>query len=174
MAAFDPDAPDDLAYRLMFDSPVTLFWRRAILDENVAWLFGHGYQVLRFDASAWLTKDDMLRGIALALDFPPSVRHNLDGFNDRMRDVVDQEYGWPPEATGLALVFTRYDTIAGREPDAAHAVLDILTDQSRSALLFGRRLMCLVQSDDPDIHFGRLGAVAARWNDAESPRARRG
>jgi hypothetical protein len=170
MASFDPDAPVDLAYRLMFDSPVTLYWRRAILDEHVAWLAEHGYQVLSFDASTWATKAEMLRDIAIALEFPPSSRHSLDGFNDRMRDVVGQEYGWRPDTTGLALVFTRYDAIAAREPDAAHAVLDILTDQSRSAMLLGRRLMCLVQSDDPGIHFGPLGAVAARWNDAETLR----
>lgn len=47
-------------------------------------------------------------------------------------------------------------------------MLDIKADYSRTAALFGRRLMCLVHSNDAHIRFGAVGATAVMWNDAES------
>jgi hypothetical protein len=92
---------------------------------------------------------------------------NLDALKDCMRDVVSQDYGWAPNTTGLVLVFTGYDAFAARCSRAAQVVLDILADQSRSAALFGRRLICLAQSDDPGIRFAPVGATPVVWNDAE-------
>jgi hypothetical protein len=84
-----------------------------------------------------------------------------------MRDVEAQGYGWAPNTTGLALVFNGYDSFAAHCPRAAQAVLDIMADRSRSAALVGRRLMCLVQTNDPSIRFEPVGATAVAWNDAE-------
>ena len=80
---------------------------------------------------------------------------------------MSQDYGWAPDTTGLALAFTGYDAFAARCPRAAQIVLDIMADHSRSAALFGRRLMCLVQSNDPHIRFEPADATAVTWNDAE-------
>ena len=161
MAAFDPatDLSDDLAFRLLSTSPVTLFRRRQALDETVAWLGDHGYQVTHLDAAQWATEDDLHRDIAVALAFPDYYGRNLDALNDCMRDVVSQDYGWAPDTTGLVLVFTRYDFFAARCPRPAQIVLDIMADHSRGAALIGRRLICLAQSDDPRIHFEPVGAT---------------
>jgi Barstar (barnase inhibitor) len=169
MAAFDADTDlgQDRAYRLLMNTSVTLFWRLQILEETAAWLDSRGYQVTRLDASHWSTEHDLHRDIAAVLSFPDYYGRNLDALNDCMRDVVSQDYGWAPETTGLALAFTGYDSFAACCPRAAQIVLDILADQSRSAALFGRRLMCLVQSNDPRIRFGPVGATAVMWNDAE-------
>jgi hypothetical protein len=101
------------------------------------------------------------------LDFPDYYGQNLDAFNDCMRDVVDQRYGWLPDAAGLVLVFMGYDGFATRRPGPAHAVLDIMAVRSRSALLVGRRLLTLVQTDDPKLRFEPVGALPVAWNDAE-------
>jgi hypothetical protein len=169
MAAFDPDTDlsDDLALRLMVNTSVTLFWRTEVLRQSTSWLESHGYQVTQFDASDWSTDRDLHRDIAAALNFPAYFGYNLDALNDCLRDVVSQDYGWAPDTTGLALVFTGYDAFAARRPRTAQIVLDIMADQSRSALLVGRRLMCLVQSNDPHIRFEPVGATGVAWNDAE-------
>src|SRR5690349_14542954 len=137
MAAFDPatDLSDDLAYRLLANTPVTLFWRRQVLDETVAWLADRGYQVIPLDAGRWATEQDLHRDIAAALGFPDYYGRNLDALNDCMRDVVSQEYGWAPDTTGLVLVFTGYDSFAAGRPRPAQIVLDIVADHSRSAAL---------------------------------------
>ena len=169
MVAFDAraDLTQDRGFRLMVNSSVTLYWKRHLLADTTAWLSAHGYQVTSLDAAAWSTEHDLHRDIAAALDFPGYYGHNLHALKDCMRDVVGQDYGWAPNTTGLVLVFTGYDAFAARCPGAAHLVLDILADQSRSAALFGRRLICLVQSDDPDIRFAPVGATSVGWNDAE-------
>uniref|UniRef100_UPI0012F68616 barstar family protein n=1 Tax=Nocardia niigatensis TaxID=209249 RepID=UPI0012F68616 len=37
---------------------------------------------------------------------------NLNAFNDCMHDVLDREYGFPAEATGLVVVLTQFDEFA--------------------------------------------------------------
>lgn len=169
MAAFDAetDPRTDLGFRLLSNTPVTLFWRTSVLDRTTEWLRDHGYQVTELDASGWTTEEAMHRDVAAVLGFPGYYGHNLDALNDCMRDVVRQDYGWPPAATGLALVFTGYDAFATHCPRAAQVVLDIMALHSRRAGLIGRRLVCLVQSNDPQIRFQPVGAVPATWNDAE-------
>jgi RNAse (barnase) inhibitor barstar len=167
MASSDSQDHQDLALRLLINTPVTLFWRHRILEETTGWLSAHGYQVTRLAAAGWTNEEDLHRDIAAALSFPDYYGKNLDALNDCLRDVVDQRYGWAAGSTGLALVFTGYHAFAGRVPRAAQVVLDLMADASRQAALFGRRLMCLVQSDNPDIRFEPVGATPVRWNDAE-------
>src|SRR5215475_7287134 len=72
MVAFDPgtDLSRDLAFRLLINTSVTLFWRSQNLDETSAWLTDHGYQVTRLDAGNWATEHDLHRDIAATLNFP--------------------------------------------------------------------------------------------------------
>jgi Barstar (barnase inhibitor) len=176
MAAFDPDADlvNDVAFRLVADTFVTLFWRSAVLAEQIGWLRAHGYQVVALDASGWTTEADLHQALAGALDFPDYYGRNLDALNDCLRDVESHRYGWSRQATGLVLVFTGYDRFAGHSPYAAQAVLDIVANRARSAALVGERMFCLVQSDDPAIHFAPVGATPVAWNEAESLDAERG
>jgi hypothetical protein len=169
VAPFDPDSDlsGDVAYELLMDGFVTLFWRPEVLGQVVGWLSDRGYQVVELDAAHWAADRDMHRDIAVVLQFPDRYGHDLDALHDCMHDVVRQHYGWSPVATGLALVFTGYDGFAARCPRAAQTVLDIVADHARSAALFGRRLMCLVQSDDPDIELAPVGATSVAWNRSE-------
>jgi hypothetical protein len=169
VAAFDPDGElgEDLALRLMQNTFVTLYRRTALLDQATGWLEGHGYQVTRLDAAGWASEADLHRDVARALDFPDYYGRNLDALNDCLRDVVDGQYGWDARTAGLVVVFTGYDAFARCCPRAAYAVLDILAGRARSALLFGRRVLCLVQSGDPELRFDPVGAVPVLWNDAE-------
>lgn len=175
MVAFDPDADltDDLAFQLLSTAPVTLFWKRDVLEETITWLRSHGYQIVVLDASTWSTEADLHRDMAAALHFPDYYGRNLDALNDCFRDVVAQSYGWAPDATGLVLAFLGYDAFAQRFPSAGEIVLDILADHSRAAALVGRRLIGLVQSNDPDIEFEPVGATPVTWNDAEWLESRR-
>jgi Barstar (barnase inhibitor) len=169
MVAFDPsaDLSGDPGFRFLHNSCVTLFWRKPLLDNAVTQLAAADYHLVPVNASPWTTPQDMHRDLAEALGFPPYYGRNLDALNDCMRDVVTHRYGWPEKATGLVLVFTGYDSFAKRHPVDAHAVLDIVAGQSRSALLFGKRLICLVQCDDPRAEFDPVGSTPVIWNDAE-------
>ncbi|MEU5187688.1 barstar family protein [Streptomyces klenkii] len=170
MAAFTTDAElnADLDFRLMANTFVTLFRRQNLLEECTTWLDKHGYQVTSLDAAAWSSEGDLLRSIGAALDFPDYYGRSLDAFNDCFGDVASYaSYGIAPEATGLVLVFTDFDTFAAAHPESAQTVLDIIADNARRAALFGRRVMCLVHSSDPQIEFAPIGAMSVMWNDTE-------
>jgi hypothetical protein len=53
-------------------------------------------------------------------------------------------------------------------------VLDTFARRSRSAALIGRRMMCLVQTDDARLTFAPVGATPVTWNNAEWLDSKRG
>ncbi|WP_240138049.1 barstar family protein [Streptomyces sp. MUM 178J] len=117
----------------------------------------------------------MHRAMAAALDFPDYCGRNLDALNDCLGDVACYGgYDDAPEGAGLVLVFTDYDRFATTCPRAAQVVLDIIADQARQAAVLHRRLICLVQSNDPQIRFEPVGAMPVLWNNDEALDARRG
>jgi hypothetical protein len=146
---------------------VTLYRRPAVLERAIAALAGAGYRITVIDAAAWRTDADLHTAVAAALHFPAGAGANLDALADSLRDVADDPLVWPPDARGLVLVFTGYDAFAGRSPRTAQVVLDIIAGQGRTELLAGRRLIALVQSDDPRIAFDPVGATPVDWNDTE-------
>jgi Barstar (barnase inhibitor) len=169
----DTDLSGDRAYRLVLNGAVTLFWRHEVLDDTTTWLADHGYQLFRLDAAAWTTQADFHRDIKAALSFPDHYGDNLDAFNDCVGDVATYGYGADQKATGTVLVFTGYDAFTRHEPHTAQTILDILADRARFAMLFGHRMLTLVQSNDPEVTFGPVGATPVGWNEAEAFRAAR-
>jgi hypothetical protein len=49
MAPFSEDETDRLDWRLMQNGAVRLYFQAAILEEDVAWLREHGYQIESID-----------------------------------------------------------------------------------------------------------------------------
>jgi hypothetical protein len=166
-------AADDLYYRMVADTFVTLFWRRELLDESTALFREHRYAVVVLDASGWTADGDLHRDVAEALDFPDYYGGNLDALNDCLRDVLAGDYGMPADAAGLVIAFTGYQAFVRASPRSAQIVLDILADHARRAAIFGQRMLCLVQSEDPDITFEPVGGTPVTWNKAEWLNARR-
>ena len=122
---------------------------------------------MHVEATAWTTEQDLHRDIAAALSFPSYYGHNLAALNDCLSDVGSMEYGTSPAVTGLALVISGYDKFYAIEPDLAHSLLDIFARQARHAALIGHRMMCLVQTDDPQIAIAPVGAMPVEWNQSE-------
>lgn len=116
----------------------------------------------------------MYDAIAVALDFPSYFGRNFDALNDCLSDVASGSYGTPEDATGLVLVLTGYDSFASKEPMMAHSVADIFASQSRQAMLYGQRMLCLLQSDDPRFTLPPVGAQTVAWNEAEWLDSKRG
>jgi hypothetical protein len=169
VAAFDPesDLGQDLAYRLVRASFVTLFHRQEVLTRTTQWLKEHEYQLVRLDAGGWGSEVDLHRAMGRALNFPPDCGHTLDALNGCVRAVVEGRYGWDERSVGLVLIFHNYERFARRSPYASQVVLEIIADQARGGALLGRRLICLVQSDNPEISFEPLGMGVPPWNEAE-------
>jgi hypothetical protein len=158
VAPFDLDAvAGDRAYRIAMSGSVALYTDTAGIE---GWLAEHGYRLVRLTAGDWRAQADFHRDVKAALDFPDYYGDNLDAFNDSVRDVAMAGAG---DATGTVLVLTGYDVFTRHEKRAAQVVLDIIATQARTAALFGHRMLCLVQSSDRDLMFGRLGATDVPW-----------
>ena len=169
MVTWDADAETThpVDFRLVHNTFVTMFWRSSLLDETVGWLRSRAYDVVEFDAGSWASDADMYNEVALGLDFPDYFGRNLHALNDCMSDVASGDYGWRPDATGLVIVLRTFDAFAAVDRTTAQVMLDIFADQARRAILIGNRIICLVQSNDPQLTFDQVGATPVTWNDAE-------
>ncbi|MDG4833036.1 hypothetical protein O7627_27565 [Solwaraspora sp. WMMD1047] len=164
MAAFNRETDlTRLDYQLMVHAPVRLVHDRALLDTAVAWLRRHGYHVVVVDAS-WLITAHMFRDLGSALGF---VCHDQwhclgEGLDEALAESWNQ-------TTGFALVLTGFDVFARHHLEDAHILLEVIAERAWPAALVGRRLLCLVQSDDPALRLRRIGLWTLPWFDHDRP-----
>ena len=130
--------------------------------------------VIEVDAGSCADTAALLDALSRALDFPDYFGRNVDAFNDCTRDVVADVWGSDLGATGFVLALGNYDAFVRRDTEAAHVVVDILANQCRNGALIGHRMMCLMQSNDPELRLPPMGATPMLWNDAGWLDARRG
>ncbi|MFT3969767.1 MAG: barstar family protein [Micropruina sp.] len=169
-----PAASDPTERQLIRDPYITMFWDPALLDDTVGRLHSRGYDVRTTDAAAWTDQYAMHRALASLLDFPGYYGNNLDALNDCLSDVAGGGYGPDASSTGLVLVLVHFDRFAAAHAEVAFALLDIFAVQARDAALWRHPMVCLVQSDDPELSIPPVGARPVMWNGAEWLRSRRG
>jgi RNAse (barnase) inhibitor barstar len=169
-AAFGDLATDRerLDWQLFQNGGVVLYHKQPVLAEHAAWLVREGYQLRELDAYGWndarAFHDDAKRVFA----FPSHYANNLASLVDALGELEI------PAGGAVAVQMRRYDRFAKAESHLAWSVLDALETTSRRLLLTGRRLLTLVQSDDPRIKFERVGAMPVNWNPREWLEADRG
>ena len=154
MAPFSENDSDRLDWHLMQNGAITLYFKTAILEDDLAWLRDHGYRIETIDCEDVVA---FCRQMSVALRFKENFGYdnwtgNLNALNDAFRCL-----GIDPEA-GLVFCFLRYDRLQAADRHVGQGVLDLIEYHSRDYLLLGRRLLALVQSDDTRIQFNPLGA----------------
>lgn len=167
MAAFETEAltTHPLDYQLA-GGPV-LFWSRDVLRESTDWLDDHGYEVVTLSVAMWRDKERMHDDFSQALNFPAHYGRNFDALNDCLSDAVIGEYRSSPSDVGLVVVLTGFDEFSRSARESAHVVLNILHRQATYAMLFGHRVLLLIQSDDRNLAIEPVDAVPSRWNNIE-------
>lgn len=163
MASFSMEDSDRLDWELMQDGALKLFYRSSILNPQLQWLTAHGYRVESIDCG---DKETFLLQMTSAFQFKENFGYepwtgNLNALNDAFRQLDFDG------RTGLAFCFLEYDTLACVDSGFAQGVLDLVEYHSREYLLLGQRLMGLVQSNDPNLHFQPVGARSVLWNRLE-------
>jgi RNAse (barnase) inhibitor barstar len=171
MTAFTPDESNAqrLDWAILRDGGVHLYWRPEILDEDRSWLESNGYRIVTFDCAEWDSALEMHRSLKEKLSFPDYYRSNLDALDECVCDDLVI-----PDEGRLVLVLNHYDQLVksvdggkSMSQGVANAVLDVFARAIRYQMLFGKRLIALVQSDDPLLEFAGLDAVRAAWNSRE-------
>jgi hypothetical protein len=143
---------------------VNLYFKPAVLDRDIAALRADGYRILAADASVWADVADMHRDLAEVFGFPAHYGHNWDALNDCLSDVRAFYWGLPAGTLRVVLILRRFDVFAAKYPNEAHCLLDIYAVNQREGLIGGDQLICLVQSDDPNLQLAPVGATEAQWN----------
>jgi RNAse (barnase) inhibitor barstar len=170
MTVFSPneDNEERRDWAILRDGGVALYWRPEALNKDRGWLESNDYNIVEFDAARWSSEEQMHDALRSGLSFPYYYGKNLDALDESLaNDLV------VPEPGGVALVFHHYDQFAKvhqigdpNEKGLAEVVLHIFARAVRYHILFGRRLLILVQSDDPRIRFEDLG-ISAHGNPRE-------
>jgi hypothetical protein len=168
MAVFEAGADNGQAldYVIARSGFATMYWSRTVLAKDITWLRAHGYHVVTVDAGLWDNQTDMYQTLVNALNLP-DCHESLSALDDRLTEVRDPVHGLASKGAGLVLLISRFDHYTTWEPQVAHALLDIFTGHAAVAALVGIRMLCLVQSDDPDLEIPEIGAHSVPWNRAE-------
>lgn len=156
-----PAEQQRLDWRLLERGAIALYYRSSVLSADLGWLRQQNYLIHELNASAWDSAAAFHADAQRVLGFPSHYSRNLASWIDCLAELE------VPDESGTALVFRRYDAFAKAQPQLAQTVLDSIESTSRRLLLTGRRLLALVQSDDPRIRFERVGAMPVTWNPRE-------
>src|SRR5262245_6868804 len=158
------DSPEEwqrLDFSLLQNGSIHLYFRPAVLEEDIEWLRNHNYRIDDFDCSRWETEEKMHEELASKLEFHDYYGKNLDALNDCLSVIA------VPDSGGRVFAFNRYDVFTPKLPDVAWHLLDIIDGNAWLHLLFGHRLLALVQSDNPGIEFPLIGSRPVMWNPRE-------
>lgn len=169
MAIFGVGDENTLDYVTIRDGGITIYRKLHYLEEDVQWLRDRNYRIHRFDCASWTTEDTMHENLQRDLSFPDYYGKNFNALDDVIQDMD------VPENGGVALVFFSFDQFAngpctsftGSGVNQAEIVLDILSRASHSFLLTGKRFLTIIQSDDPQMQYEKLGGSAPVWNGRE-------
>ena len=156
-----PAEAQRLDWMLLERGAVALYHKGAVLSADLAWFRQNRYAIHELDAGQWQTPPDFHTAAQTALGFPAYYAKNLASWIDCLAEMN------VPDESGTVLVFRRFDVFSKAEPQFAHTILDSIESTSRRFLLTGRRLVGLVQSDDPRIRYERVGAMPVTWNPRE-------
>jgi RNAse (barnase) inhibitor barstar len=163
-----PTEVQRLDWRLLERGAIALYHKGSVLSQDIAWFRQNGYVVHELDGVHWSTPAAFHVDAQRALGFPDYYGRNLAAWFDCLAELPVADDG------GTLLVFRRYDAFMKSQPQLAQTILDSIESTSRRYLLTGRRLLALVQSDDPRIRFERVGALPVTWNPREWTEADRG
>jgi Barstar (barnase inhibitor) len=169
MTSFKVSDEDTLDYTVIRDGGITIYRNLDYLEEDIQWLREKNYRIHRLDCSDWNSENAMHESMKAALSFPDYYGMNFNALNDVI-DYIDVS-----DDGGTALVLLSFEVYAdrratslpGSNPDQAKILLDILSWTSHEFLLTGRRFLTMIQSNDPSMHYEKLGCRSAFWNRRE-------
>lgn len=163
MVVFNDDVqgthPED--YQLLHCGHLHLFRHSWALSRLVTDLAGLGYDVVEVDTASCDGADSLRDAVIGAIDDWPSDygRGSWPGFNDGLMD-----YLLTAQRQLVVLVLKGLDQARGHDDACVLTLLDLLASIARWHLLFGRRLICLIETDDTELDIGELGGERPAWN----------
>jgi len=147
---------ENLDWLILRSGSIRAYRKKEYLELDISWFVDRGFSVIRFDCSKWTSKAMMHEDLATELNFPDYYGKNLDALTDCL---VELEINDP----GLVLVFSRFDTLGEETRDT---LTDIFDHASRAQLSLGKKMIGLLQVDDPKTTFSPI-QYSIIWNSKE-------
>ncbi|HET9139784.1 hypothetical protein [Actinophytocola sp.] len=150
--------PED--FQLLHFGHLHLFRHAWALSRLVTDLAELGYEVVEVEAASCDDADSLRDAVIAAIDGWPSGygRGTWPGFADGLTD-----YLLTAERPLLVLVLKGLDQVRGKDEACVRDLLDLLASIAPWHLLFGRRLICLIETDDTELDTGVLGGERPGW-----------
>ncbi|SRR5579871_1060607 len=166
MAVFEnnPDEWQRLDWQILQNGWTSLYWRQSILDNDIDWFKKEKYNIIDIDCTNWAVTNQIHKDLKKQLDFPDYYGDNFNALNDCLSELEIKD-------AGLVIAFRHFQIV---DKDLAHSLLDIFARNSRLHYLFGKRLLTLVQVDNPKYQTDPVGSSSVLWNAAEWLDSKRG
>jgi len=166
MAVFENNSDEwqRLDWQILQNGWTSLYWQKNILDSDLDWFKKEKYNIVDFDCTKWSDTNRIHKDFKKQLDFPDYYGGNFNALNDCLSELEIKE-------TGLVIVFRHFQIV---DKDIAHSLLDNFARNSRLHNLFGKRLLTLVQVDNPKYQIDPVGSNQVLWNGAEWLDSKRG
>lgn len=160
---FSEDNLDRLDWPLLQNGPVNLFWRKSLFEAAILDLEALNYRILRI---RFANLEDFYRDVSAALKW--KEQFGYDRWNGNLDALNDGFSGEPFDSSNdSAFCIEDFNLLVAQDRQCSEDILDIIANQSRSYLQFGKRLIGLIQTSDADFHTEKLGGSSAQWNRAE-------
>jgi RNAse (barnase) inhibitor barstar len=165
MSAFknDPDEWQRLDWQILQNGWTSLYWQEITLENDLSWFKSEKFNIVEINCTNWLNVSMIHTDLKKYLDFPDYYGENFNARNDCLSDIKINDFGF-------VIVFRHFQFV---ENDIAHILLDILANNSRLHILFGKKLLTLVQVDNPEYEIKPVGACGVLWNVKEWPNSKR-
>lgn len=149
-------------FQLLQNGAVNLYWRMELFRAAIDELRALDYKILdlRFDNEQQFQQD-----LSDALKWEESFGYgpwsgNLDGLDDGLREEPFNS------SDDSVLAISNYDALAESDERLSRELLDMIECHSRDYLLFGKRLIGLIQTNDPKFECVGIGGTRAWWRDS--------
>lgn len=150
----------DRATEILTNGSICMYYKNSILNEDLTWFTNNNYEAFDINTKNWTSKNAHIK-LKNELGFPDYYGENLNAFDDCLGDMFNPKY------KGLILAFRNFDNFVFEDHKFAEGILDIISANSRVWLLKGKKLITLLQSNNPDLHFPKLGGTKPFWNASE-------
>lgn len=156
---------DDLDWDLLRNSTIPFCSDGELLSQQLVELSRASYSVAEFGCSGRSAEElahELAQALGKSFDGPEI---SLDSLDDVLYDprLLSAQV---PSPGGLVFVLRDFDELARDHPSGADAILRILSEHSRGALMIGLRWIILLTVDDPDFEF-RCSRASVRLNPRE-------
>ena len=135
----------------------SLYCREDVLEKDLKWFRESDFKIIEINCSDWTNLNSIHRSLSKELSFPDYYGNNLDALNDCLSDVEI-----PGE--GLVVVLKHFDIV---QREIGLNIADIFANNSRRHILFGRKLILLIQVSSRTFEMSNVGGTPIMWNGAE-------